>query len=92
MALIGHPLFEQLGKKIFLTEAGEILYDCSQEVFRVLDETAEVLDQLKGIHRGRLNISVATTASAYPRWPNCLRPSYWNRVHVMQDPKNNYSV
>jgi DNA-binding transcriptional LysR family regulator len=62
---IGHPLFEQLGKKIFLTEAGEILYACSEEVFRVLDEAAEVLDQLKGIHRGRLNISVATTASAF---------------------------
>lgn len=62
---VGHALFEQLGKRIFLTEAGEILYNCSQEVFRVLDETAEVLDQLKGIHRGRLKISVVTTASAF---------------------------
>ena len=62
---VGLPLFEQMGKKISLTEAGEILYQCSRTISGVLEDTGEAIDELKGIQRGRLEISVATTASYF---------------------------
>ncbi len=62
---VGLPLFEQIGKKIFLTEAGHEMYHYSRTIAGQLEEAGEVLEQLKGIQRGRLDISVASTANAF---------------------------
>jgi DNA-binding transcriptional LysR family regulator len=62
---IGLPLFEQLGKKIYLTDAGHEFYSYSQELSRLLDEVEEVMENLKGIKGGRLAVSVATTANSF---------------------------
>lgn len=62
---IGLSLFEHLGKKILLTEAGREMYDYSRRIAQLLEETEEVLEKIKGIHRGRLSISVATTANHF---------------------------
>ena len=61
----GLPLFEHAGKKISLTEAGWILYRCSQSIRSVLEDAGEQLDELMGIQRGKLDITVATTASYF---------------------------
>jgi DNA-binding transcriptional LysR family regulator len=62
---IGVALFEQLGKKIFLTEAGHELYQASRIVDRQLDETEQILEDIKGVRRGRLMIAVASTANYF---------------------------
>lgn len=62
---LGVALFEQLGKKIFLTEAGHELYQASRIVDRQLDETEQILEDLKGVRRGRLMIAVASTANYF---------------------------
>ena len=62
---IGLPLFEQLGKKIYLTAAGREMYSYSQGVGQLLGEAETVLEELKGVQSGRLAISVATTASHF---------------------------
>jgi DNA-binding transcriptional LysR family regulator len=62
---IGLSLFEHLGKKIYLTEAGEELYDYSRRIAQLVDEAGEVLEQLKGAQRGQLAISVASTANHF---------------------------
>ena len=49
---IGLPLFEQLGKKIYLTDAGRELSQYSRSIAQQLKEMEEVLDQLKGLERG----------------------------------------
>ncbi len=59
------PLFEKLGKKIHLTEAGREFFHYSQEVGRLLCELDEVVEALKGVQTGRLRISVATTANHF---------------------------
>jgi DNA-binding transcriptional LysR family regulator len=59
------PLFEQLGKKVFLTEAGRELFRYSRSIAQQLREMEEVLDQLKGVDRGRLAISVVSTAKYF---------------------------
>lgn len=62
---VGLPLFEQLGKKIFLTEAGRELYHYSRVIAQQLAEAEAVLEELRGVTRGRLDISVASTANYF---------------------------
>jgi DNA-binding transcriptional LysR family regulator len=62
---IGLPLFERLGKKIYLTEAGKELYGYSSSISRQLDEVDEILEAMKGLSRGRLRVSVASTANYF---------------------------
>jgi DNA-binding transcriptional LysR family regulator len=62
---VGLPLFEHTRKRISLTEAGRIMYHCSQTMRSVLEDTGERIDELMGIQRGRLEITVATTASYF---------------------------
>lgn len=62
---IGLPLFERLGKKIFLTEAGKELYGYSSSISRQLDEIEEIFESMKGLERGRLRVSVASTANYF---------------------------
>lgn len=62
---LGINLFDQLGKKTYLTEAGKEMYQYSRVISQQLEEAEEVLEQLKGVHRGRLTISVASTANYF---------------------------
>ena len=62
---VGLPLFEQLGKKIYLTEAGRELSHYSRVIAQQLSEAETVLGDLKGLQRGRLKISVASTANYF---------------------------
>ena len=62
---VGLPLFEQLGKKVFLTQAGEEMYHYSRNIAHELSEAEEVLEQLKGVRRGHLVLAVASTANYF---------------------------
>jgi DNA-binding transcriptional LysR family regulator len=66
------PLFDQVGKRISLTEAGEELQHYSRSITTLLLEAEQVFAEMKGIQRGRLNITVASTANYFvPRlWAN----------------------
>ena len=46
---VGLPLFEHIGRRISLTEAGRIMYRCSQTMRSVLQDAGEQIDELKGI-------------------------------------------
>jgi len=61
----GLPLFEKLGKRIHLTEAGREMFHYAQTINQQLREADEVMEALKGVKRGRLRISVATTANYF---------------------------
>ena len=62
---IGLPLFEQLGKRIYLTDAGRELYGYSRAIAQQLADMELALDELKGLERGKLNISVVSTANYF---------------------------
>lgn len=62
---IGLSLFEQLGKRIYLTEAGRELRSHANVIGRQLLEAEEALDELKGLGRGRLVVSVASTVGFF---------------------------
>ncbi|MCK4586854.1 MAG: LysR family transcriptional regulator, partial [Gammaproteobacteria bacterium] len=55
----------RLGKKIYMTEAGQEIYHYSRSIGRLLAEADEAIDGLKGAHQGRLTISVASTANYF---------------------------
>ena len=62
---IGLPLFEQMGKKIFLTEAGRELFHYSRNIAQQLAEVEAVFDEMKGLGQGRLTLSVVNTANYF---------------------------
>ena len=62
---IGLPLFEQMGKKIFLTEAGRELFHYSRNIAQQLAEMEAVFDEMKGLEQGRLTLSVVNTANYF---------------------------
>jgi len=62
---IGLPLFEQIGKKIYLTDAGRELQVYGRRLAQLMGELEEVMEGFKGVKRGRLAISVATTANHF---------------------------
>ena len=62
--ILGLPLTEQLGKKIFLTEAGREVLHASQAITARLDDLQANLAQLRGIDTGRLNLAATSTVNA----------------------------
>ena len=62
---LGLPLFEQLGKKIFLTEVGNEFSRYANAITTQLDELEQVVNEMKGLQRGRLTIAVASTANYF---------------------------
>ncbi|MCP3666312.1 MAG: LysR family transcriptional regulator [Gammaproteobacteria bacterium] len=62
---VGLSLFEKLGKKVHLTEAGTELHRYAKGIFRQMDEMEEVLESMKGVTHGRLDIAVASTVNYF---------------------------
>lgn len=62
---VGLQLLEQIGKKTFLTEAGKEMHFYARSIARELDEADAIMERLKGLETGRLEVTVATTANAF---------------------------
>ncbi len=53
---LGIRLFDRLGKKIALTEAGKILLEHSQQIFNIIKSANDQLQELQKLNRGKLII------------------------------------
>lgn len=62
---LGMALFEQIGKRTYLTEAGRLLLQHCSTINHELDEVQTALDRLKGIQGGQLRIAIGTTAKYF---------------------------
>ena len=62
---LGLPLFERVGKQVYLTEAGQQMSHYSRGVEQQLSEAEPVLENLKGLRQGRLVLAVASTANYF---------------------------
>lgn len=62
---VGLPLFEQIGKRIYLTEAGEEVRRYAQRIAAELRELSDGLEALRGLNSGRLRLTVASTANYF---------------------------
>ncbi len=90
----GVPLLEQMGKKIFPTAAGKVVYDAAQAILGRLGDLKDEIESLKGDIQGPLQISVVTTGKyfmphllghflqTYPRVEPSLK--FTNRARVVE--------
>lgn len=61
----GTLLFDRLGKKIVLTQAGEALYEATTAAFNLLATARMRIDDLGALATGRLSIGTTRTVGAY---------------------------
>lgn len=62
---IGLPLFEQIGKRIFLTDAGQLLQHTCSDIFNSVETMEEKFENLRGLNTGRLRLAVSTTGKYF---------------------------
>jgi DNA-binding transcriptional LysR family regulator len=61
----GTRLFDRLGKRIALTQAGEILFRTTGDLFRLIDESRRRIDDLNGLTGGKLDIGASMTIGTH---------------------------
>lgn len=62
---VGLPLFEQIGKKIYLTDAGKELHEMNQYIFKCFERFEMIAADMKGMKTGKLRLAVVTTAKYF---------------------------
>jgi DNA-binding transcriptional LysR family regulator len=62
---IGLPLLEQIGKRLFLTEAGHELRMHAQRIALQTQELKTAMDQFRDLQRGFLRLAVVSTANYF---------------------------
>ncbi len=62
---IGMPLYEVIGKKVHLTEAGQELAHTARSILKEWNAFSQTIDRLKGLSRGQLRIAVVSTAKYF---------------------------
>ncbi len=62
---IGLPLFDRDGKKVSPTQAGRELLYYAENIRQQLEEAAQVMEELKGMKRGKLHLTMASTANYF---------------------------
>jgi DNA-binding transcriptional LysR family regulator len=64
-AYFGDRLFDRSGKKVALTESGEVLFEATQEVMAIIDAAERRIDDLKGLRGGRLRLGSSFPVGVY---------------------------
>jgi DNA-binding transcriptional LysR family regulator len=69
---VGLPLFENIGKRIYLTDAGKDLYAVCETILGTLDRFEMEAADRRGLKAGKLKLAVTTTAKYFV--PRLLGP------------------
>jgi len=85
---VGLPLFEQLGRQAHLTAAGRELLVYSRRITSALAEAGEAIDELRGLRRGRLTLTVVSTASQFATQLLAAFAAQWPDVELRLDVTN----
>ena len=59
---LGLPLHEQIGRRLFLTDAGRAVAAAARDVIERLDLLGQELAEMRGLKRGRVRVAMITTA------------------------------
>lgn len=80
---LGAPLFDRLGRKVALTQAGEILREHAERLLREADQATQAIRELTDGERGRLEVGALSTVNSYLIPPLVSRfRSRFPRVHL----------
>ena len=74
---VGLPLFEHVGKRIYLTDAGRELQSACRDIFDRLNRFEMNVADMKGLKQGKMRLAVVTTAKYFaPRLLGVLCQQY----------------
>ena len=74
---VGLPLFEHVGKQIYLTDAGRELQSTCRDIFDRLNHFEMNVADMKGLKQGKMRLAVVTTAKYFaPRLLGSLCQQY----------------
>ena len=62
---LGLSLFEHLGRRVYLTDVGEIMLHHSRRIAAEFHDAEQALEDIRNINGGRLRISVVTTVNYF---------------------------
>jgi DNA-binding transcriptional LysR family regulator len=62
---VGIPVLEVIGRRVQLTQAGQLLYDHAQRILAEFEAAASSLDELRGLERGSIRLAGDTTVGIY---------------------------
>ena len=61
----GTSLFDRLGKRVALTQAGEILFEATQGIMASIATAEQRIEELKGLHGGKLVLGASFPIGIY---------------------------
>lgn len=62
---LGQHLFEQVGRRIYLTDAGQELKEHAEAILLRVAEARRALEEIEGLRRGTLRVVATTTVGSY---------------------------
>lgn len=62
---VGLPLFEQIGKRVHVTEAGRHLYTACQRIFQGLSNLEDTFSDIRGLKCGQLRLAASATGTYF---------------------------
>ena len=62
---VGIPVLEVIGRRVQLTQAGQLLYDHAQRILAEFEAAGNSLDELRGLKRGIIRLAGDTTVGIY---------------------------
>ena len=62
---LGVPLFDRIGRRVRLSQAGELLADYARRLFALAREAEEAMADVRHVGRGRLAVGASTTIGTY---------------------------
>lgn len=62
---VGLPLYEQIGKRLYLTAAGEALAEAARAMLNEWLAFEQAIDAMQGLERGRLRVALVSTAKYF---------------------------
>ncbi len=84
-SMIELPLFEQMGKKVHLTEAGHTMVGHSRTMMSHLFEIERDINSLKGVEGGQLKICIASTVNYFATRLLSNFCEIYKKVHISLD-------
>lgn len=63
--IVGQPLLEQIGKRVYLTDTGRELLKVCRDIFESLSRFEMLVSDMKGVKAGKLRLTVITTAKYF---------------------------
>jgi len=62
---LGARLLDRLGRKVLLTQAGELFRDHAQRAIHEMEQATQLVQEMQGAHRGRLAVGTLATVNSY---------------------------